>query len=155
MLDTDLSRDLQMQQENLTLSEAVDKARHKELVQTNFNVSNSVHCFTTPAMSKKSNNKKKSGPCQNQSKASKSGKNCQKYGYIHRSHRPDACPAIGKTCHPCNKLNHFASMCCQKVDVCEKRSPSQMTVKKNHTTPILLVLCIVMTLIQLGKLTLP
>ena len=94
MLDTDLSRDLQMQQENLTLSEAVDKARHKELVQTNFNVSNSVHRINTPATSKKSNNKQKSGPHQNQSKTSKSGKRCQKCGYIHRSRRPDACPAL-------------------------------------------------------------
>ena len=63
-----------MQQENLTLSEAVDKARHKELVQTNFNVSNSVHRINTPVTSKKSNNKQKSDPHQNQSKISKSEK---------------------------------------------------------------------------------
>ena len=35
MLDKDLSRDLQMEQDMLTLITAVDKARHKELVQSN------------------------------------------------------------------------------------------------------------------------
>ena len=39
MLDKVLSRDLQMEQETLTLQKAVDTTRHKELVQSNDNAS--------------------------------------------------------------------------------------------------------------------
>ena len=43
MLDKDLSRDLQLEQDTLTLSSAADKARHKELVQSNFSESTAIN----------------------------------------------------------------------------------------------------------------
>ena len=39
------------------------------------------------------------------------GPTCQNCG---RNHPPRRCPAYGKTCNACNKLNHFAKFCRSK-----------------------------------------
>jgi hypothetical protein len=36
------------------------------------------------------------------------GQTCQNCG---GNHQPRRCPAYGKTCNACNKLNHFAKLC--------------------------------------------
>ena len=106
MSDKELSRDLQMEQDAMTLSTAVDRARHKELVMAT---------ATEPAtevntISKGKKRYHKSDKSKQQSH--KEGKHkCQKCGYTHRSNKPEMCPAKGKTCKKCSKLGHFASVC--------------------------------------------
>ena len=104
MLDKDLPRDLQMEQDTLTLTTAVDKARHKELVQSNITEGAAVNYV------KRDTNKKKFQKSNGAKTKGKSQK-CKNCGYVHRSSKPDACPAIGKTCIKCSKVGHFASVC--------------------------------------------
>ncbi len=109
MLDKELSRDLQLEQDTLTLTTAIDRARHKELVQSTISEGAAVN-FVKHDRGKKKQWSKPSKSSSKQSKSYKSDK-CQNCGYVHRSQRPDACPAIGKTCKLCSRIGHFASVC--------------------------------------------
>ena len=113
MLDRDLSRDLQMEQDTLTLTTAIDRARHKELVQSNFTEGASVNSVKREAIRGKKKWHKSSDvkPKQNSYSSKPKGPKCKNCGYVHRSSRSDACPAIGKTCGKCSRVGHFASVC--------------------------------------------
>lgn len=50
-------------------------------------------------------------PTNNQHSSSKTIKNCRNCG---KSHGINKCPAYGKTCYNCNKINHFTTMCMKK-----------------------------------------
>ena len=112
MLDKVLSRDLQMEQETLTLQKAVDTARHKELVQSNDNTS--VNAVNRRYQNKSSKPYQGQGQSSASKGANQSKQKCNMCGYVHRSPGPDACPARGKTCKICSKIGHFASVCHNK-----------------------------------------
>ena len=121
MLDKELSHDLQMEQEDLTLTRAVDTARHKELVQSNQSEGASVNSVKKNGYGYKKNPKKSSQSSHSQSSQSskpgaggQSKQKCPQCGYVHRSPGPNACPVRGKTCKFCSKIGHFASVCRRK-----------------------------------------
>ena len=61
----------------------------------------------------KQNVKNRSGGTRPKEEVRQSGKSCR---YCGRSHLPMKCPAYGKECLKCKKLNHFANMCRQGVN---------------------------------------
>ena len=61
-----------------------------------------VHMVKEPETQKKNPDK---------SKTTSSTRECWNCGRKHEYYRRDLCPAYGKTCNRCHKLNHFASKC--------------------------------------------
>ena len=43
--------------------------------------------------------------------SSKPARDCWNYGQRHPFYKKDLCPAYGKKCNKCKKLNHFAAQC--------------------------------------------
>lgn len=140
MSDKELSRDLQMEQENLTLAKAVDTARYKELVQSNQAEDTTIdrvekgpssHGKTSRGRRRYWNMSRNAATDQPSSSPSMPSK-CGKCGYVHRSPGPDACPARSKTCNYCRRIGHFESVCRQKARVhevqeTEYQSPNQLS----------------------------
>ena len=94
---------------DLTLEKAIDIARTDEMSKAQ------LKTMTTENPSINSVNQKK----QKSHKKTKSGrekftsKDCSRCGY----HDKGKCPAQGKRCAKCQKLNHFASVCQSKITV--------------------------------------
>ena len=55
------------------------------------------------------------GEPQKASQSEASDKSCYQCGYKH--YKGQSCPAKGKTCKKCNKMNHFATVCRSKKQV--------------------------------------
>ena len=95
---------------DLTLEKAIDIARTDEMSKAQ------LKTMTTENPSINSVNQKK----QKSHKKTKSGrekftsKDCSRCGYQHDKGK---CPAQGKRCAKCQKLNHFASVCQSKITV--------------------------------------
>ena len=95
---------------DLTLEKAIDIARTDEMSKAQ------LKTMTTKNPSINSVNQKK----QKSHKKTKSGrekftsKDCSRCGYQHDKGK---CPAQGKRCAKCQKLNHFASVCQSKITV--------------------------------------
>ena len=58
--------------------------------------------------------------CKDQPTANSKVRECWNCGHTHEYHKKDLCPAYGKTCHKCQKLNHFASKCRSKTRMTQK-----------------------------------
>ena len=121
--DKELSLKLQLEQDNLTLVKAVEMARMREMVKTQL----------TPEVNhvKFQRSKKQSGSQSSQGQSSQSGSGsskqskCPRCNYVHRSTKPDACPALKAECHNCGKKGHFQSSPWCKGDSQDKQSKSQ------------------------------
>ena len=62
--------------------------------------------------------------------------------YCGRKHERNKCPAFGKQCHNCGKLNHFKSVCRQQGRS-DKQPVSQMEEKSEDSdSPIFVIECI-------------
>ena len=137
--DRELSQELQLKAD-LTLDMAMKMARQVEAVRASvkeqrheLTSADSVNCnFNNQKKPKKYKpiNKPKNNynqPKQQQQQQQHQGQGqrrpghrgqgnkCKQCGYIHRSKREDACPAIGQKCNKCNNIGHFASMCYSKT----------------------------------------
>ena len=86
---------------------------------------------TTYQAGTKNNPKKTTGPA------------CQNCG---RNHPPQRCPAYGKTCNACNKLNHFAK-CCRSKPATQKKI--NMWMKLKHRTILILIVPVKISLLAL------
>ena len=100
---------------DLTLEKSMDISRTYELFQKQLKSMNSgedpnVHTirskFSTKQRSVRKHEKKKSSS--DKSTYEKQAVKCMKCGYTHSGKQ---CPAMGKKCRSCQKLNHFSKMC--------------------------------------------
>ena len=100
---------------DLTLEKCMDISRTYELSQKQLKSMNSgedpnVHAirskFPTKQRSVRKQEKKKSSS--EKSPHEKQAVKCMKCGYTHSDKQ---CPAMGKKCRFCHKLNHFSKMC--------------------------------------------
>ena len=115
-----------LKEPELTLARAVSIcqiAEHTDQSMSKFNSPRADRVQFKPNKQSKKSSKtsSKTTNSKEQTKQKKEdSKKCSRCNYIHRSQRPDACPALGATCKNCGKANHFASVC---------RSPSVNTVE--------------------------
>ena len=110
MSNKEMSLNLQLEQDDLTIVKAVEMARHKEMVKTQNETK--VVAVRKPYPNKSTSAgppKKQGGPGGGTPKTD--GSKCSKCGYVHRTPR---CPAQGKRCNFCEGWNHFSSVCNKK-----------------------------------------
>ena len=98
---------------DLTLTKCVDIARTYELSQTQVkDISGSSQCVSALGRRKPC---RPSGPTKQRNQSRPEASRTQTCGNCGNKHsKTDNCPAKGKTCLYCNKLNHFAKMCRKK-----------------------------------------
>ena len=131
--DKEMSKKLQLEQDTLTLDQAVQQARHNELVQSQNEPAKAVNAVRdggrrqkrrgsgdNPSRSNDGGQRSSQGQRSNQGQRShdqsqKSKTKCGDCGYVHRSSEPGSCPAIGKTCKNCRRKGHFKAVCRQNV----------------------------------------
>ena len=133
LLDKGLSRELQLKSD-LTLSVAVQLAKQHETVKAQLSVqsdagSKSLEELKSRKFGRASKMSSRSAPSPSSHGAAgssgSSGHRCGRCGYVHNS---SVCPAQGKKCRKCHKLNHFASCCKVKRETHELTSESPDTV---------------------------
>jgi hypothetical protein len=106
----------------LTLEKAVDNARTQEMSNTQLQrmapENNNVHSLRDVRERKiqYKDDKQRKGPNTRDGYTYK--QHCSKCGIKHYQNK---CPAEGKTCAKCKKLNHFARMCKSKFKVKERK----------------------------------
>ena len=114
LLDTDVSQRLQLESD-LTLTTAIDTARHYELVkaqiqnQRNRSVATVVNRGHSSAH--RPNSQGARGAHGGGNRGGKNAENARTCGKCGRQHPRDRCPAKGKRCMKCQKINHFAAVC--------------------------------------------
>ena len=114
--DKALSEQLQMEEE-LTLSLAVDKCRHKELIQLQNKSDSTKMVAAVQQKDKRQQNNKYRKDNQNQESKNKI---CDKCGFEkRRSHARGSCPAKQQRCRKCNRIGHFERACRQKIHYVE------------------------------------
>ena len=114
--DKALSEQLQMEEE-LTLSLAVDKYRHKELIQLQNKSDSTKMVAAVQQKDKRQQNNKYRKDNQNQESKNKI---CDKCGFEkRRSHARGSCPAKQQRCRKCNRIGHFERACRQKIHYVE------------------------------------
>ena len=111
--DKALSEQLQME-ENLTLTLAIDKCRHKEMIQQQ----NKTDPIMVATLRQKDKQYRKVNP-----KTEKNKKICGRCGYEERkSHAKGSCPAYNQKCRKCQRIGHFEKVCrSKKIHVVEGR----------------------------------
>ena len=116
MRDKALSEQLQMEEE-LTLSLAIDKCRHKELIQLQNKSDSTKMVAAVQQKDKRQQNNKYRKDNQNQESKNKI---CDKCGFEkRRSHARGSCPAKQQRCRKCNRIGHFERACRQKIHYVE------------------------------------
>ena len=114
--DKALSEQLQMEEE-LTLSLAVDKCRHKEMIQLQNKSDSTKMVAAVQQKDKRQQNNKYRKDNQNQESKNKI---CDKCGFEkRRSHARGSCPAKQQRCRKCNRIGHFERACRQKIHYME------------------------------------
>ena len=114
--DKALSEQLQMEEE-LTLSLAVDKCRHKEMIQLQNKSDSTKMVAAVQQKDKRQQNNKYRKDNQNQESKNKI---CDKCGFEkRRSHARGSCPAKQQRCRKCNRIGHFERACRQKIHYVE------------------------------------
>ena len=100
---------------DLTLEKCMDISRTYELSQKQLKSTNSgedpnVHAIRTkfPTKQRSVRKKEKKKSSSEKSTHEKQAVKCMKCGYTHSDKQ---CPAMGKKCRFCHKLNHFSKMC--------------------------------------------
>ena len=137
LCDKEMSKKLQLEQDTLTLDQAVQMARHNELVQSQKEPAGAVNAVRNGGggrwkqgsgsnSSRSNDHGQRSNHGQGSSQGSSQGQKsndqsqkskvkCRNCGYVHRSPEPGSCPAIGKTCQNCRQKGHFKAVCPKKV----------------------------------------
>ena len=126
IVDKELSQKLQLMK-NLTLQTAIEEARHYELVKGQVD-SQRKQEHSLDAVDKS----RRRGGGRPGSRGNKNGarpshhsndEKCGKCGY---KHPRDRCPAKGKKCDFCQRLNHFQSQCFDKLKTKSKKKVDQV-----------------------------
>ncbi|XP_067944926.1 uncharacterized protein [Watersipora subatra] len=118
MIDTSLSSELQLN-EDVSLATVTSKMRAKETI------SMQMQNETKVAAVKLGSSKSKFNKAGVSKQAGGIIRDCR---YCGRSHAPRSCPAFGKNCKLCEKPNHFAAVCKQKL-----RQTDEVTVDRENS----------------------
>lgn len=89
-----------------------DNNKYKQSAHTQYSSRNQQQQRQRNAQSNSSNNKS----------TQKEISNCTRCGYQHKIRE---CPAYGKQCHKCNKLNHYSAMCKQRTILAIENTDSE------------------------------
>ncbi|XP_071628027.1 uncharacterized protein [Temnothorax longispinosus] len=100
--------------QNITLENAVEICRNSEATKKQLRSVRNKEEATIDFIRKKKQYDKSNEKNEelNKDEGSKKQFNCSKCG---RTHGYRECPAYGKTCHKCGRMNHFSSVCKAKV----------------------------------------
>ena len=113
----DKTRERLLREHNLTLTKTDEICRAAESMVSQMKIVNessdtTVHAVKTPPLDKPTRQ-----TAQNQYKRPESQRlqrECWNCGQVHNVINREGCPAFGKECRKCHKMNHFASRCRSK-----------------------------------------